>query len=187
MSSRKPSSMGRRLRAAALALAVLPAAGPAAAEPLDGFLNAFRSCDFSRRGADFAAFSSALADKFRNTSGFKGESNVDGTITVPRLAFVRDIKAVSHGDHTLVSVGLTGRFFGQPVSMIEFSFGNENGINAATLVFDAPRAAVVKQFGAGVARGELKGRQEEKKGEGPGYSAIIPPEDPGRISCDWST
>lgn len=94
---------------------------------------------------------------------------------------------MSHADHTLVSVGLNGSFFGKPVTMIEFAFGNENGVNAATLVFAAPRQAVVKQFGAGLARAEARGRQEEKSGQGPGFSAIIPPEDPGRISCDWST
>jgi len=183
---------GRRIVAAGLAgLAALLMAGGASAKdaskPIDTFLKSFRTCDYTKRDADFAAFETALARKFQNPHGFKGPSGVDSSITVPGYPFVSTIEAVSYGDHTLVSVGLAGKFHGVPVKMIEFSFGNENGISAATLVFDATRQAVVNKFGADVAKGERKGRAEEQSGKGAGYSAIIPEDNPGRISCDWST
>lgn len=186
---------GRRIVAAGLAgLAALLLAGGASAKdakgaskPIDTFLKSFRKCDYAGRDSAFIAFEDALARKFKNPHGFKGPSGVDGSITVPGYPFVSTIEAVSHGDHTLVSVGLTGKFHGTPVKMIEFSFGNENGISAATLVFDATRQAVVDKFGADIAKGERKGRAEEQSGKGAGYSAIIPPDNPGRISCDWST
>ncbi len=69
---------------AAIALAGLATPRPAAAAtPLDGFLGVFRDCDYVRRDSGFVKFSEALARKFANRSGFEGDSQVDGAVSVP--------------------------------------------------------------------------------------------------------
>lgn len=167
-------------------------AAPAGSVNLDGFLSTFRQCAYAPNESPFGRYTTSLVEKYGNDFSEKpgpAQARAGVRLTLPpaEAAAFGEPSTVNHGDHTALTVPVTGTFGGLPVTRIEFSFGNENGINAATLVFDVPRTAVAKAFGASVAKGNRKGRQEEASGAGAGYSAEIPKADPGRISCDWST
>lgn len=182
------------MAALAFAGAAIVLSGPLAASSraagLEGFLSGFRACDYADEGDPFDRFVRSLIDRYGNSFTDAPARAADHTevaiVVPPELAgAIGRAKSQNQGDHTLVTVPLKGSFGGLAVSRLEFAFGNENGINAATLVFSASRADVVKAFGASVARGNKKG--EEQGQDGAGYSAEIPADEPGRILCDWSS
>ncbi|MGP2490483.1 hypothetical protein ACTDI4_02485 [Mesorhizobium sp. PUT5] len=74
-------------------------------------------------------------------------------------------------DSVVVTYGLSGTYVNVPVTALILMLGVENGIQAAQLVFDAPRSVVASYF---------------EKGLSEDYGAI-PAEEPGSIVCDWST
>lgn len=184
------SMAARLLAGAAIFMSALLPVTAAHAAGLDGFLSGFRACDYADEGDPFERFVHSLAERYGNpftdAPASAAERAEVAIVVPPELASaIGRPKSQNQGDHTLVTVPLKGSFGGLAVSRLEFAFGNENGINAATLVFSASRADVVKAFGASVARGNKKG--EEQGQDGAGYSAEIPTEEPGRILCDWST
>ena len=178
--------MGFRIKTAIATLAVAASTTILSAASLEQFLGTFEACKASETFQDYA---DRLGSHFANPCCEPGAAAADPgvTITPPAEIATAAGKPVStnHGEYTEVSLPITGTYGGIPVGLLAFSFGNENGIFAARLQFDAPRAIVQDRFGAAVQAADAAGSAAWET-EGYGYSAQIPDGEPGAIVCDWS-
>ncbi|WP_454915439.1 hypothetical protein [Xanthobacter sediminis] len=175
---------------AALLGAALLGAAPAQAAELDDFLGNLDECDFPAQGSAFARFTASLFQRYGNSAdgpqGYAADHTGVVVVLPPELAAAFGAATSRNfGDYTLVTVPVDGTFGSLPLSGMTFSFGNQNGISAITLVFAASQADVAMAFGDSVERGDDRGQDAGRTG--PGYSAEIPPGEPGRITCDWSS
>lgn len=134
----------------------------------------------------FAAFRTSLADRFRNDFGTRrARVNANVQIVYPDSVAEGIGRATSrnNNDHTVVTVPLNGMHRGLKLRRIEFLIGNENGMFAQSLVFDAQRAVVTRVLGADVARGARDG----KTSDGAGFTLYIGKNEPGTVTCDLSS
>lgn len=174
----------RLLAAAATMMATVQAASAAS---LDRFLGTFESCEVADL---FWGYADAVGSRFANPCCEPGEAAVNDAVAIdpPQMiaGAVGDPDATNHGEYTEVHLPLTGDYAGMPVRLLAFTFGNENGIFAARLLFGVSRAAVESRFGEAVRAADAAGAAAWES-EGYGYSAAIPDGEPGSITCDWST
>lgn len=166
-------------------------ASPVRASELDDFLGKLDECTFPAQGSPFALFAASLYQRYGNPEGNPADSpaadRTEVAIVLPPELEGAFGPATSRnfGDYTLVTLPVEGTFGGLPLRDLSFRFGNQNAIAAIALVFDASHADVTFSFGDSVARGDDRGQEAGRTGRG--YSAEIPPGEPGRITCDWSS
>lgn len=156
------------------------------AASLEQFLGAFEACKASETFQDYA---DRLGSHFANPCCEPGAAAADPRVTITPPAEIAAVAgkptSTNYGEYTEVTLPITGTYEGIPVSLLVFSFGNENGIFAARLQFDAPRAIVFDRFGAAVRSADAAGSAAWET-DGYGYSARIPDGEAGAIICDWS-
>jgi hypothetical protein len=112
-------------------------------------------------------------DRFRRTLAERHGSYADGVRRNPGQAAIPDsirpligrAVAKNKGQYTQVVVPLTGRFRSLAVTGLEFSFGNENGINALVVRFAEPPQRVRAVLGAAVADGARRLKTMQARGE----------------------
>lgn len=165
-------------------------AAPGRAVELDNFLTGLDECAFPKKGSPFAVFAISMLERYGNRPGNSRGYSADRTdvmLTVPP-----DLESAfgppsthNYGEYTQVVVPVDGTFGGLPVSNMQFTFGNRNGIKALLITFAASHSDVAVVFGDSIERGDEAGQDAGFRGDG--YSAEIPPGEPGRISCDWSS
>jgi hypothetical protein len=177
----------RAALASALLLASAPFSFGQTTDALDGFLEGLLpECEGS---LEFNRFRKTLAERH----GF----NFDGSRVNPRrqVAIPESVRpligravARNKGEYTHVVVPLKGKFRSLAVTALEFSFGNENGINALVVVFAEPPQRVRAVLGAAVADGARRPKAMEARGEHAGGVINIGSER-GRTTlvCDIST
>jgi hypothetical protein len=153
-------------------------------DALDGFLEGLlRECHGS---PEF--------DRFRRTLAEQHGFNADGTQRNPgRQVAIPDAirplvgRAVAKkGQFTQVVVPLTGRFRSLAVMGLEFSFGNENGINALVVRFAEPPQRVRTVLGPAVAEGARRLKAMAHTGAG-GMITISSEQGRAMLVCDTST
>lgn len=178
--------MGLSMRGVVVALAVVMQPAVLSAASLDQFLATFGACKASE---SFSEYAHRLGTHFSNFCCEPGpaETNEKISIAPPQdlAAVIGRPMATNHGDHTEVILPISGAYADIPVTGVFFSFGNENGIFAARLQFDAPRATVQDRFGEAIRAADAAGSAAWDT-EDFGYSAQIPEGKLGAIVCDWS-
>ena len=166
--------------------AALSSASSPGADALDGFLSGLLpECEGS---PEF--------NRFRSTLNERHGHNADGSPIKPnhQVAVPERIKpligravASNKGQFTQVLVPLRGRFRSLTVTELEFSFGNENGINAAAVIFEEPLQRVRAVLGSAVAEGKKRLKAVEEKGDAGGEIAISAVRGRAALVCDLST
>lgn len=178
--------MSFRLTGSAIALIVSTCTVAASTTSLERFFGTFEACEVSDLFHDYVDM---VGNRFANPCCEPGKAAVDEAvpITPPQMiaGAVGEPDATNHGEYTEVRLPLTGDYGGLPVRMLALTFGNENGIFAARLLFDASRTAVEARFGEAVRAANAAGDAAWET-EGYGHSVAIPEEEPGSITCDWS-
>jgi hypothetical protein len=154
------------------------AASAAAARDLSGFLGGFETeCSGSK---DFVRYMSSLGEKYTSSG------DLSRPVFVPE-AFrdsIGEEKVADKGEYVDISVPLQGIYRGLPVSRLDFWLGNENGIHAVAITFDAPVATVQSKLGAKVA-GARK-TLATKFPDGAPSIDILPEKGGARLLCDLS-
>lgn len=177
--------------AALLMSAALLWASPVRAVELDTFLAGLDECSLPPRGGPFGAFATSLFQRYSNRPGNPNGRAADRAhvqiVVPPELEATFGPPATRNfGEYTVVTVPvMNGTFGGLPLDSLAFRFGNQNAIKALAIVFAASHADVVTVFGDAVEQGDDRGQTAGRSG--PGYSAEIPPGEPGHITCDWSS
>ncbi|MGU3536793.1 hypothetical protein [Methylobacterium sp. A54F] len=176
------------LPGAALICALGSIPGNAAAsvvlDPLLGKL--LSDCDGSK---SFDQFRRSIAARHgHDASGKRLDPNAPIMASAEIKSAMGPITSVNKGEYTEVNVPLSGTLRSLPVSAVDFVFGNENGINMASVRFATSRSEVVKVIGRDVARAKRLLRQRVRAGEtGADQSATIDIKDgQGRLVCDTS-
>lgn len=166
-------------------------AAPGRAVELDNFLTGLDECAFPAKNSPFAVFAISLVERFANRPGNPRGYSADraniAIVVPPELEGAFGAPSThNYGEYTQVVVPVQdGTFGGLPLSSMQFSFGNRNGIKALLITFAASHFDVAMAFGDSIERGDEQGQTAGMRGDG--YSAEIPPGEPGRISCDWSS
>lgn len=148
---------------------------------LDTFLAGYALCKPSQA---FVAFGRSITERYANDSGTR-KASVKENVRIVLPASVADAfgkpTSVNKGDHTLVSIPARGTYKGLPMRQIQFTLGNENGISADKITFDAPVAEVHKVFAADVAAAKKAAAKMEVP-----YTVGVQGSAKGELYCDQS-
>lgn len=177
----------RAALAGALLLASAPCTFGQTPDALDGFLDGLLpECEGS---PEFNRIRSTLIERY----GFNSEAsrlNPGRQLAIPESIrpLIGRAVAKNHGEFTKVIVPLTGRFRTLAVAALDFSFGNENGINATVVMFAEPPKRVRAVLGSAVAEGARRLKAMADRGDAaPGVIAISPVRGRATLVCDLST
>jgi hypothetical protein len=122
------------------------AAPVAASSDLSGFLGSIETECSGSKG--FVRYMFSLGEKYTSS----GDLNNKVLVPAGFEASIGKETVKDKGEYMDVSVPLRGTYRGLPVTRLDFWLGNENGIYAVAIVFDAPLKAVRSTLGAKVAR-----------------------------------
>ena len=165
--------------------AAIPAAVQSEAA-LDGFLGGLLPDCYG--SPEFKRFRDTLVERYGHN--FDGSRiNPGRQIAIPSSIRPRIGRAVAKnkGEFTQVIVPLTGRFRSLIVTGLEFSFGNENGINALAVMFAEPLERVREALGATVAEAARHFKAVADRGEAGGAIEISRVNGRSALVCDRST